>query len=64
LGGIAGLDAKETETEAPDSLEATKRLTLAWLRTALGVGVDAWGDVTASLEGPAGALARVIVDRA
>ncbi|WP_180899647.1 alpha/beta hydrolase family protein [Martelella soudanensis] len=64
LGGIAGLDAKETETEAPDSLEATKRLTLAWFRTALGVGVDAWGDVTASLEGPAGALARVIVDRA
>ncbi|MBZ8134110.1 alpha/beta fold hydrolase [Afifella sp. IM 167] len=59
LGGIAGLDAKETETEAPESLEATKRLSLAWLCTALGVDGDAWVNATASLEGPAGALARV-----
>ncbi len=59
LGGIAGLDAKETETEAPDSLEATRRLSLAWLRTALGADVDAWVNATASLEGPAGALAHV-----
>lgn len=59
LGGIAGLDAKETEIEAPESLEATKRLTLAWLRTALGVDIDAWVNATASLEGPAGRLAQV-----
>ena len=29
LGGIAGLDAKETEAEAPDAHEATRRLTFA-----------------------------------
>lgn len=59
LGGIAGPDARETETEAPESLEATRRLSLAWLRTALGVDGDAWVNATASLDGPAEALARV-----
>lgn len=59
LGGIAGLDAKETEVEAPDSLEATRRLTLAWLRSVLGVDADAWPAAIASLDGPAGALAQV-----
>ncbi|MGK8235038.1 hypothetical protein ACLGGT_12805 [Roseovarius sp. MS2] len=29
LGGIAGLDAKETEAEAPDAHDATRRLTYA-----------------------------------
>lgn len=42
LGGIAGFDAREIETEAPDTLEATKSLTLAWLRTVLGVEARAW----------------------
>ncbi|MCI5074385.1 dienelactone hydrolase [Oricola sp.] len=59
LGGIASLDARETETEAPDVLEATKRLTLAWLRTALGVEPDAWTTASGALAGPASALARV-----
>ncbi|PSS59713.1 dienelactone hydrolase [Ensifer sp. NM-2] len=59
LGGIAGLDAKETETEAPDSLEATRRLSLAWLRTALGVEAGAWVSAVNSLDGPAGKLAHV-----
>lgn len=49
LGGIAGLDAKETDIEAPDSLEATRRLSLAWLRTALGVDIGAWPTAIASL---------------
>lgn len=61
LGGIAGLDAKETEIEAPDSLEATRRLSLAWLRTALGVDVGAWPRAIASLEGPAGNLAQLTI---
>jgi predicted dienelactone hydrolase len=44
LGGIAGLDAKETELEKPDALEATKRLTLAWLHHALGGDAANWRD--------------------
>jgi len=59
LGGIAGLDAKETEIEAPDSLEATRRLSLAWLRTALDLDQGAWPDAMGSLNGPASALAQV-----
>jgi len=59
LGGIAGLDAKETETEAPDVLEATKRLTLAWLQTALGQDESAWSCACLSLKGEAAPLADV-----
>ncbi len=42
LGGIAALNAKETETNAPAVLQATRRLTLARLQTALGVDEGAW----------------------
>lgn len=42
LGGIAGLDAKETELEKPDALEATKRLSAAWLHQALGGDETNW----------------------
>lgn len=59
LGGIAGLDARETEIDAPGGLEATKRLTLAWLKTALDVEPRAWASAYAALAGPARALARV-----
>ena len=59
LGGIAGLDAKETEVEAPDSLEATRRLSLAWLRAALGLDTAGWPAAVSSLDGPARALAQV-----
>ncbi len=59
LGGIAGLDARETETEEPDVLEATKRLTLAWLQTTLAVDGHAWSETCAALRGEAGALATV-----
>jgi predicted dienelactone hydrolase len=60
LGGIAGLDAKETEVEAPDALEATKRMTLAWLRTELGYDTNAWSSAYAALTGPASSLGSVI----
>ncbi len=60
LGGIAGLDAKETEIEAPDALEATKRMTLAWLSTALGYDAQAWFSVVAALNGPARSLGTVV----
>lgn len=59
LGGIAGLDAKETEVEAPDSLEATRRLSLAWLRNVLNVDKDTWPAAVSSLDGPARTLAKV-----
>lgn len=59
LGGIAGLDAKETETEAPDILEVTKRMTLAWLRTNLGVDDGAWSNAIHALEDRAVPLAKV-----
>lgn len=60
LGGIAGLDAKETEIEAPDSLEATKRLTLAWLRTQLGYDNNAWSLTRTALAGPASSLGTIV----
>ncbi|MES5048736.1 dienelactone hydrolase [Rhizobium nepotum] len=59
LGGIAGLDARETETEAPDVLEATKRLTFAWLQTTLGVDQGAWTGACLAVEGEAAPLASV-----
>ncbi|MGZ9810809.1 alpha/beta hydrolase family protein [Pseudoroseicyclus sp. H15] len=59
LGGIASLDAKETEAEVPDVLEATKRMTLAWLRDALGLEEAAWQTAVDALDGAASALARV-----
>lgn len=59
LGGIAALDAKETETEAPDLLEATRRLTLAWLQTALGADEGAWTRARLALESEAAPLATV-----
>jgi len=59
LGGIAALDAKETETEAPDVLEATRRLTLAWLQTALGADKGAWPRACLALKGEAATLATV-----
>lgn len=60
LGGIAGLDAKETEVEAPDALEATKRMTLAWLGTALGYDTNAWSSACTALKGPATSLGTVV----
>jgi predicted dienelactone hydrolase len=60
LGGIAGLDAKETETENPDALEALKRLSLAWLQTALGVDRGAWQRSRRALESEASSLGHVV----
>ncbi|WP_064713527.1 alpha/beta hydrolase family protein [Rhizobium bangladeshense] len=59
LGGIAALDAKETETEAPDALEATRRLTLAWLQTSLGADKGAWARARIALKGETATLATV-----
>jgi predicted dienelactone hydrolase len=57
LGGIAGLDAKETEAEVLDALEATRRLTLAWLCRTFGMDTEMWDAGRAALEGAAADLA-------
>ncbi|MES2143778.1 MAG: dienelactone hydrolase, partial [Pseudomonadota bacterium] len=57
LGGIAGLDAKETEAEVPDALEATRRLSFAWLSRSLGIGTEIWHQGRMALSGAASDLA-------
>ncbi|MDR7126441.1 dienelactone hydrolase [Pseudotabrizicola sp. 4114] len=60
LGGISGLDAKETEVEDPDALEATRRLTLAWLNKTFGLRTEDWPlSQVALVESPA-AIATAI----
>lgn len=59
LGGIAGLDARETEVESPDALEATRRITLAWLRSVLLNEQDIWTQSQAVLRDLAPSLANV-----
>jgi predicted dienelactone hydrolase len=59
LGGIAGLDAKETEAESPDALEATRRLTLAWLSRRFGIDADTWEKGRMALSGAASDLATM-----
>lgn len=59
LGGIAGYDAKETGDEDPDRLETTRRMTWAYLRSALYDGDPAWTDACKALEGSASSLGRV-----
>lgn len=57
LGGIAGLDAKETEAEVPDALEATRRLSFAWLSRNFGISAETWDEGRAALSGAAADLA-------
>lgn len=61
LGGIAGLDARETEVEDPDALEATRRLILAWLRTIFSIEQDAWTQSQAALRDGAASIAKITV---
>lgn len=60
LGGIAGPDAKETEVEDPDALEATRRLTLAWLNKTFGLRTDDWIRSQLALGQGMAAIATVI----
>lgn len=59
LGGIAGYDAKETDDEDPDRLEAVRRLTWAYLRSVLYHGDAAWTNACEAMAGPASAIGRV-----
>lgn len=59
LGGIAGWDARETETEDPNALEATRRLTLAWLRSTLASEPAAWTQSQSALKESAASIAEI-----
>ncbi|WP_372023058.1 chlorophyllase (plasmid) [Tistrella mobilis] len=59
LGGIAGYDAKETDDEDPDRLEATRRLTAAWLRSTLDPTDPVWEQAVAALRAHAPGLGWV-----
>ena len=61
LGGIAGLDARETEVEDPEALEATRRLILAWLRRVFSIEQDSWTQSQAALRDGAAAIAKITV---
>ena len=61
LGGIAGFDAKESEVEDPDALEATRRLTLAWLRRTFAIEQDSWMQSQTALQGIASSIAKTTV---
>lgn len=43
MGSIVGYDAKETTDESPVMVAVVQRMTVAWLRGALGEGSEAWG---------------------
>lgn len=60
LGGIAGWDARETETEDPDALEATRRLTLAWLKSTFAIEPSAWAQSQSALRENAASIAEII----
>ncbi|WP_323771689.1 dienelactone hydrolase [Antarctobacter sp.] len=59
LGGIAGWDARETEAEDPDALEATRRLTLAWLRSTFAIESAAWTQSQSALKESAASIAEI-----
>ena len=59
MGGVAGYDAKETDDEDPDRLEVTRRMTVAYLRSALYDGDPAWTTACGALAEFAGDLGRV-----
>lgn len=63
LGGIAGLDAKETEAEDPEALEATRRLILAWLRSIFSSKQDDWTQSQTALRDSAAAIAKITVKK-
>ncbi len=60
LGGIAGLDAKETEAEVPDALEVTRRMTFAWLARHFGTGPEVWDQGRTALRNAAATLAVLV----
>jgi dienelactone hydrolase len=59
LGGVAGYDAAETTDENPERVDAVRRLTWAYLRTALYPADPAWPAARAALMDAPDPLGRV-----
>ncbi|MGW5761790.1 alpha/beta hydrolase family protein [Streptomyces tendae] len=59
LGGISGYEAAETTDENPAHVALVQRVTLAYLRHALGVDSTAWATARGDLAGDAHPLGRL-----
>ena len=59
LGGIQGAHDTRTTDENPERVALVQRLTLAYLRTALGLDVAAWPEARAALAATAEPLGRI-----
>ncbi|MFJ3020343.1 alpha/beta hydrolase family protein [Streptomyces tendae] len=59
LGGISGYEAAETTDENPAHVALVQRVTLAYLRHALGVDSSGWATVRGDLAGDAHPLGRL-----
>jgi dienelactone hydrolase len=59
LGGIPGYEARETTDESPERLALVQRLTLAYLRHALGLDDSGWQAVRKALPDGADPLGRI-----
>lgn len=59
LGGIPGHEVKETTDESPERVALIQRLTVAYLRTALGVERSSWQEACAAMRESASPLGRI-----
>ncbi|MEV4701939.1 chlorophyllase/cutinase-like alpha/beta fold protein [Actinoplanes sp. NPDC049316] len=59
LGGIAGYEVRETTDEDPERVALIQRVTLAYLRHALGMDDAGWAAVRADLAGAGNRLGRL-----
>ncbi|MCX2733155.1 chlorophyllase [Saccharopolyspora sp. NFXS83] len=59
LGGVSGYDVAETTDENPERVEAVRRLTTAYLRSALHPGDSSWQEACAELATAPNPLGRV-----
>ena len=59
MGGITGYSVTETTDENPERVGLVQRVTTAYLRTALGLGDDAWSQVRTDLKADPHALGQL-----
>lgn len=59
LGGISGYEVKETTDENPERVKLLQKLTVAYLRTALGLDASSWPSAQAALKESANPLGRI-----
>lgn len=59
LGGISGYEVKETTDENPERVKLLQKLTVAYLRTALGLDPSSWLSAQAALKENANPLGRI-----